>query len=67
MFAGRLPMRAPLRHVAGFAGSHYVEMIPDSANRMGKLIDGLLAFSRISRQSSSMGWETEFFDAEPEF
>jgi signal transduction histidine kinase len=56
-------LRAPLRHMAGFAellkksaagslnekGTRYVTMILEAANRMGTLIDDLLAFSRISR------------------
>ena len=56
-------LRAPIRHIAGFtellqkhAGSalddksrHHVSMILDSANRMGSLVDDLLAFSRIGR------------------
>lgn len=56
-------LRAPLRHMAGFAellrrsavgslnekGDRYVTMILEAANRMGSLIDDLLAFSRISR------------------
>jgi len=56
-------LRAPLRHMASYTEllrkkasstldekcSHYIEMTLDSANRMGKLIDDLLAFSRIGR------------------
>jgi PAS domain S-box-containing protein len=56
-------LRAPLRHMAGFAellrknaaaalnekSQRYVTMILEAANRMGNLIDDLLAFSRISR------------------
>jgi PAS domain S-box-containing protein len=56
-------LRAPLRHVSGFAdllerhaagalderGRHYVETIRRSARHMGELIDDLLAFSRIGR------------------
>jgi signal transduction histidine kinase len=56
-------LRAPLRHIAGFAellkksattslnekSQHYLTVILEAANRMGTLIDDLLAFSRISR------------------
>jgi len=56
-------LRAPLRHMAGFAellrksaaaslyekSARYVTMILEAANRMGSLVDDLLAFSRISR------------------
>lgn len=56
-------LRAPLRHLAGFAAllhkeisvepdetrRRYVRTIVDSASRMGDLIDGLLGFSRLGR------------------
>jgi len=56
-------LRAPLRHMAGYAEllhkkaapvldekcNHYMVMILDAAKRMGDLIDDLLAFSRIGR------------------
>ena len=56
-------LRAPLRHMAGFAellrnsaaaslnekSRRYLTVILEAANRMGTLIDDLLAFSRISR------------------
>jgi len=58
-------LRAPLRAVNGFAGivledfgpqlpeegRGYVERIRNGGQRMGELIDDLLAFSRLSRQS----------------
>jgi PAS domain S-box-containing protein len=56
-------LRAPVRHIAGFAellqkhaepvlddkSRHHISMILDAANRMGHLVDDLLAFSRIGR------------------
>jgi len=58
-------LRAPLRAVNGFAGivleelgpqlnetgRRYLERIRDGGQRMGELIDDLLAFSRLGRQS----------------
>jgi len=56
-------LRAPLRHITGFAemlmkrapaeldekSRHYLNVISDSAGKMGELIDDLLSFSRIGR------------------
>jgi len=56
-------LRAPLRHVSGFAellrsgaapflnekSTRYLKVVLEEANRMGSLIDDLLAFSRIGR------------------
>jgi light-regulated signal transduction histidine kinase (bacteriophytochrome) len=58
-------LRAPLRHVTGFASlltksangrlrdteTRYVQTIVDAAGRMGRLIDDLLAFSRMGRSA----------------
>jgi signal transduction histidine kinase len=60
-------LRAPLRHVASFAnllrehaaasldetGENYLRRIIEAANGMGRLIDGLLIFSRLGRVEMS--------------
>ena len=60
-------LRAPLRHVAGFAGllekrvaaqldseaRRYLDTIATSAGKMGRLIDDLLAFSQMNRTDLS--------------
>ncbi len=57
-------LRAPLRAIDGFSrillkdfapqvspdAQRYIRLVTDNANRMGQLIDDLLAFSRLSRQ-----------------
>ncbi len=57
-------LRAPLRAVDGFArilqdgyssvvppdAAHYLDIIRENARHMGELVDGLLQFSRLSRQ-----------------
>jgi len=61
-------LRAPLRHIAGFAGKleqhlgeqaderarHYLEVIRDASKRMAQLIDDLLVFSRLGRGAMRM-------------
>ena len=56
-------LRAPLRHIIGFVdllkeqdqtalddtSRHYLQVISRAAQKMGKLIDGLLAFSQLGR------------------
>jgi signal transduction histidine kinase len=60
-------LRAPLRHIASFAnllrehaaasfdetGDTYLRRIVEAANGMGRLIDGLLVFSRLGRMEMS--------------
>jgi signal transduction histidine kinase len=61
-------LRAPLRHILGFmellqtkAGTnldeqsrHYMDNISDAAHKMGQLIDELLSFSRMGRQTITL-------------
>ena len=61
-------LRAPLRHLGGFldllngvakdrldaTGVRYLQVIHESAHRMGTLIDSLLAFARIGRSEMRM-------------
>ncbi|MFA6540719.1 MAG: ATP-binding protein [Bacteroidota bacterium] len=61
-------LRAPLRHIDGFAqllqkkyfetlndqGQRYLNIISDSARKMGQLIDELLVFSRMGRAEMQM-------------
>jgi PAS domain S-box-containing protein len=58
-------LRAPLRHIAGFAGrlqeeygatldsqaQHYVQRMQDGAQRMGQLVDELLNLAQIGRRA----------------
>lgn len=60
-------LRSPLRHITGFLemfrmetgdipnekAKHYMDVIDESAKRMGQLIDDLLSFSRMGRASLS--------------
>lgn len=62
-------LRAPLRHIGGFVHlllsssrdqlsdkcRRYLDIIADSANQMGRLIDDLLVFSRMGR--AELQWE----------
>jgi PAS domain S-box-containing protein len=62
-------LRAPLRHIDGFLellqkamgtalnqkSRHYMETISGAANKMGLLIDDLLAFSRVGRHEIAFG------------
>src|ERR1700722_7128218 len=63
-------LRAPLRHMSGFAellrssagpvlnekSTRYLAVVLEEANRMGSLIDDLLAFSRIGRAEAHYSW-----------
>ena len=61
-------LRAPLRHIAGFAAKlgdrigddderarHYLEVISDAARRMSSLIEDLLEYSRLGRSAMRLG------------
>jgi PAS domain S-box-containing protein len=61
-------LRAPLRHMAGFAGllleefgstldsqgQHYLRRIQEGTRNMGQLVDELLGLARVGRQSPSL-------------
>jgi PAS domain S-box-containing protein len=63
-------LRAPLRHIGGFVDllraksaekmdatcQRYLDIIADSAQRAGQLVDELLAFSRMSRTDLKQEW-----------
>jgi light-regulated signal transduction histidine kinase (bacteriophytochrome) len=62
-------LRAPIRHIHGFVGlliksagpelspqsRHYLDIIAHSANRMGRLIDELLLFTKLGRAEMRQG------------
>ncbi|MDB6124670.1 MAG: putative Sensor histidine kinase, partial [Pedosphaera sp.] len=62
-------LRAPIRHISGFVDllskqesithepktGRYLKFISDSARQMGKLVDDLLSFSRMSRTEMQIG------------